>query len=302
MIKLCESNIPIFLLSAPFGLNSDNPNNIWMQELDEESRKIDNVKAVNQWMDLYEFLAGDGLVYVLPTTYGLQDQVYTANLGIVLPHTKNKQYVLANFKSPPRRGEPKAAYKFLKMLGLDIVQAPKYFEGEADLKYLRDNVYIGAFGIRTSYEALEWFSKEYDMNVIPFAMEDEYLYHLDCCVFPLSTEKVIMCTELAHPKTIKNIEKYAEIIDVDIDDAYNGICNSVRSGSCVMSASNLLELSVHDDNYEGEKHKVDTLTKICAKHGFEPVLFDLSEFTKSGAMLSCLVNKLNYCDYKITNV
>ena len=49
--------------------------------------------------------------------------------------------------------------------------------------------------------------------------------------------------------------------------------------------------------YDLEKHKIDTLEKICANEGMEPVLFNLSEYMKSGAMLSCCVMHLNYVDY-----
>ena len=52
-----------------------------------------------------------------------------------------------------------------------------------------------------------------------------------------------------------------------------------------------------DENYEAEKAKINTLEKICFNEGLEPVFFNLSEYMKSGAMLSCMMMHLNYVDY-----
>ena len=49
-----------------------------------------------------------------------------------------------------------------------------------------------------------------------------------------------------------------------------------------------------DELYQLEAAKIATLEKICSNNGMEPVCFNLSEFMKSGALLSCMVMKLNY--------
>ena len=50
------------------------------------------------------------------------------------------------------------------------------------------------------------------------------------------------------------------------------------------------------ENYEAEKAKINTLEKLCFNEGLEPVFFNLSEYMKSGAMLSCMMMHLNYID------
>ena len=52
----------------------------------------------------------------------------------------------------------------------------------------------------------------------------------------------------------------------------------------------------HED-YAFEKHKIESLEKICSDAGMEPVIFNLSEYMKSGAMLSCMVMHLNRIDH-----
>jgi N-dimethylarginine dimethylaminohydrolase len=140
-------------------------------------------------------------------------------------------------------------------------------------------------------------SEEFNMNVIPVEMVDEYLYHLDCSIFPLSKDKTLVCTELFNPREIKALEAVTEIIDIDADDAYGGITNAVRLGNMVLAASNISELKRTDELYDGEKHKIESLEKICANEGMEPVIFNISEYMKSGALLSCMVMHLNYVDY-----
>ena len=320
-------NVPVFLLNVPFSLATEQPNNIWMNELKPEDRQIDHSRAVHQWLKLYQFLASQGIVYVLPSQPGLQDQTYVSNLGIVLPHTENNVVVISNFRSEPRRGETAVGQQFFASMGFECVIAPPYFEGEADLKHLRDNIYFGAYDIRTSMNTLNWFRDVYDMNVIPIKMTDEYLYHLDCVIFPLTSEKVLVCTKLCDDETLRSIEQVAEIIDVDYKLARVGITNNVRFGDYVLCDFALDEF---EDEYYDEKHyneelfanfavrtrswiettrahpqrghefasnekrKLDKLTVLCAENGLELVTFNLSEFYKSGALLSCLVMKLNY--------
>ena len=50
------------------------------------------------------------------------------------------------------------------------------------------------------------------------------------------------------------------------------------------------------NSVEAEKAKINTLEKICFNEGLEPVFFNLSEYMKSGAMLSCMMMHLNYVD------
>jgi N-dimethylarginine dimethylaminohydrolase len=139
--------------------------------------------------------------------------------------------------------------------------------------------------------------KEYGANIIKVAMTDEYLYHLDCSIFTLNSEQTLICTELFDESEIKEIEKYTDIINIDVDDALGGLTNSVRMGNMVMCASNISEMKKTDQYYEGEVHKLKTLEKICSDAGMEPVIFNLSEYMKSGAMLSCMVMHLNRVDH-----
>ena len=268
--------------------------------MSSEELKVNRGKAYKQFMDLYNFVSGAGFVCNLPSHGNkFQDLVYVANMGIYLPHIKNSNnIVMANFTSPPRQGEELVGKPFYDLMNYITHDCPYKFEGEADLKYLYGNNYIGGYGIRSEKKAFEWMEKEFDMNIIKLEMVDEYLYHLDCNIFPLTKSKTLVCPEFHLPEEIKKIEEITEIIPVNADDVYSGICNSVRVGNMILCASNISELSINDEMYDGEKHKINALEKICYNEGLEPIIFNISEFMKSGAMLSCMIMHLNYVDYE----
>ncbi|MDB4343190.1 arginine deiminase-related protein [bacterium] len=289
--------IPAFVMNFPFTLDTANPNNIWMQEMEKEELKINKGNAYRQFLDLYQFVAGNSLVCNLPATGNYQDLVYVANLGIQLPHLKDSNtIIMSNFTSEPRQGEEEVGKPFFEAMGYEVHNCPFKWEGEADLKYLYDNVYVGGHGIRSDIKAYEWMEKEFDMKIIKLEMVDEYLYHLDCSIFPLTQEKTLVCTEMYEEDELAQLEQYTEIVDISVDDAFNGLTNSVRLGNMILCASNLSEMTRADENYEPEKAKINTLEKICFNEGLEPVFFNLSEYMKSGAMLSCMMMHLNYVD------
>jgi len=289
--------IPAFVMNFPFTLDTAVPNNIWMQEMEEEALKINKGNAYRQFLDLYQFVAGNSLVYTLPSTGNFQDLVYVANMGIYLPHIKDSNnIVLSNFTSEPRQGEEEVGKPFFESMGYEVHMCPFKWEGEADLKYLYDNVYIGGYGQRSDIKAFEWMEEKFNMNIIKIEMVDEYLYHLDCSIFPLTNDKTLICTELYTPEELALISQYTNIIDISIDDTLNGIANAARLGNMILCASNISEMTRADENYEAEKHKINTLEKICFNEGLEPVFFNISEYMKSGAMLSCMMMHLNYVD------
>jgi len=289
--------IPAFVMNFPFTLDTKTPNNIWMQELEEEALKINKGVAYRQFLDLYQFVAGNGLVCNLPAKGDYQDLVYVANLGIYLPHIKDSNnIILSNFTSEPRQGEEEVGKPFFELMDYNVHMCPFKWEGEADLKYLYDNVYIGGYGIRSDIKAYEWMEENFDMKIIKVEMVDDYLYHLDCSIFPLTKNKTLICTELFNEDELAQLSQYTEVIDVDVEDALNGITNSVRLGNTILCASNISEMTRADENYEAEKHKIESLEKICFNEGLEPVFFNLSEYMKSGAMLSCMMMHLNYVD------
>jgi N-dimethylarginine dimethylaminohydrolase len=164
---------------------------------------------------------------------------------------------------------------------------------------LHDHVFIGGYGTRSDPRVYAWMEERLGVQVIPLRETDPYLYHLDCTVFPLTREDTLVCTEMYEREEIAKIEAVTSIIDVSIDDCFSGICNCVRIGNTLLNASHLHELSPTHADYASEKAKNRALEDIAVKYGFEVSFFNLSEFLKSGALLSCMVMHLNRRSYDL---
>jgi N-dimethylarginine dimethylaminohydrolase len=296
---------PSYLLNAPFSYTAEVANNVWMEELDDAKRQPDAKKALVQFLEVYRYLASEALVYVLPTPVGcdLQDLVFTANLGVVLEHVPTKDtVVISNFTSEPRRGETAVGARFFEAMGYQTHISPAKFEGDAELKHLHDNVYVGGYGVRSQRETYDWMERSFDMEVVKLQMGDPYLYHLDCSVFPLTREDTLVCTELYEREEIAELEAHTNVLDIPIDAAYSGICNSVRLSNTILNSSHIHELKAGTDEYAEELRKNRLLEDIAAKHAFEVAYFNLSEYHKAGALLSCMVMHLNRYSYEFTLV
>lgn len=293
---------PSFLLCFPFSFSTEVPNNPWMKDLDEERRRPDFKRSAAQFLELYRYLSSEALVYVLPTPRDarLQDLVYAANLGVVLTHLDDKNtVVISNFTSEPRRGETRVGVDFFRQMGYEVSVPPTKFEGEAELKHLFGNVYVGGYGIRSEEETYAWMEKSFDMQVVKLRLTDPYLYHLDCLIFPITKENTLVCTELLEPEEVLELEKVTNIIHVSAEEAYSGICNSVRLPKVVLNSSHLHELKKGSQDYQHELQKNRKLEDIAANLALEVCFFNLSEYHKSGALLSCMVMHLNRRAYEI---
>ena len=64
----------------------------------------------------------------------------------------------------------------------------------------------------------------------------------------------------------------------------------------VLGSTLIHDLKKDHEWYDGEKGKIDFMEKMCYQLGLEPVFFNISEYTKSGAALSCMVMHLNRVD------
>lgn len=265
--------IPAFVMNFPFTVDNKYPNNVLMNKNDV----YDKERAYKQFLNLYHEIAKESLVYILPSERDLQDLPYVANIGAYLPHLEDT-ILMSNFYSPPRRGEEEIGQNFFYSMNYNTQYCPYYFEGEADLKWIKDNVYASSHGIRTELSSHYWMENRFNMKVVSIKLSDERLYHLDCVLFPLG-EKTVVATSVLDPDDIKHLEEYTEIVDIPPNRVYNGWTNCVRIGQKIYHAS-------HEYDKEIERFYYNL--------GFETVSVELDEFDKSGADLSCLIMHLNY--------
>lgn len=294
-VRLGQLKFPVLLMNLPLSLSAQIPNNAYMEDLSPADRVVSLERAIDQFLSLYKHIAQHAIVYLLPSAPGFQDQPYVSNLGLVLPHYEEDTVIISRFRSAARVGEDNIGANFFKLMNFAVVRPPAefeaepvYFEGEADLKHIKDNIYIGAYGMRTSRNALTWAAGRFDMDIVPFRIADPYLYHLDCCFLRVTEEAVLLCTSLADRCCLERIERHCEIIDISPAHARAGITNCLVLPKEILCDSPIIELSKENPSYLIEKAKIERLETICSRFDRTLRLFCMSEFYKSGALLSCL--------------
>jgi N-dimethylarginine dimethylaminohydrolase len=272
---------PSFLMNYPLTIDNKVMNNALMKK---DQGKYNYDKAFKQWEDLYRLIVTEGsVVYVLPSELPpLQDLPFVANLGIYLPHLRPDTIIISNYKSAPRKGEDDIGIKFFKMNNYAIHQPTTHFEGEADLKWMTKNIYVGGYGIRTDQKSFNWMMDKFDMEIIQCKMSDEKLYHFDCQFFPLTSNQAMASTSAFRPEDLKQVERHVDIVEVPKQFKYDGWTNSLKLGKKILCGDipDKASIKAHDT--------------ILEKLGYTTVGVDLSEFAKSGGDLSCLCMHLSY--------
>lgn len=291
---------PVILMSLPLALSTAVANNPWMAEYEAEEGRIDHARALAQFAAVYRLLSRRVIIYLLPSRPGLQDQVYVANLGAVLHHREENPVVVSRFRSSPRVAEAPAGFAFFSAMNMEVHAPPAtwrgepvFFEGEADLKRIRGNLYVGAEGLRSSRAAMRWMAEAFEMEIIHYPIVDRRLYHLDGTLLPIDAESVVLCRERATSEATRAIERVCEVIPVSLRETIAGLPNSLVMGGCLYCDTTIATISRGDHWYEEERIKVRAAERICRQKGLDLELVDISEFYKSGAGLSCLVMRLN---------
>src|SRR6058998_4278122 len=65
---------PAFLMNFPFSYATSAANNPWMEDLKDDQRQPDHIRAAVQFLALYRSISTEGLVYLLPTPADLDLQ------------------------------------------------------------------------------------------------------------------------------------------------------------------------------------------------------------------------------------
>lgn len=292
--------MPVFLMNIPTSFSTKIRNNVWMDEYNDRDIIVNVPKAIREMWEVYSFIASQGFVYLLPNPRNgeLQDLTFVANNGIVLHNIEKPTFISSNFKVENRIGEETIGLNFFNNLGYETLKCPHVFEGEAEMKFIKDNIYIGGYGVRTEKEAYKWFSSNFGLEIVELELKDPYLYHLDCAIFPLTKERVIVATKAFTKKEINKLEKIVEIIPITLEQAHTGLTNSVRVNNYILNASDIDFLKKSSSDYKFERDKNNRIEEIASSSAMEVCYFNLEEFMKGGGLLSCLILNVNYHSYK----
>jgi len=93
------------------------------------------------------------------------------------------------------------------------------------------------------------------------------------------------------------LEEVTEIIDVDYDLNFAGICNSVRLGNTIFNTNNADLFKHGSKQYVSEIRKNKFLKQLCFDNGLELEFVILDEYMKGGGLLSCMILHMNRHNY-----
>jgi N-dimethylarginine dimethylaminohydrolase len=268
-----DLDVPAFLMNFPFGVDNRVANNALMSADDPP---YDLSLAFQQFLCLYRRLANGGAVWMCPGGQEYQDMPFVANLGAIV----DGKAIISKFTSPPRIGEDVVGTEFFSSLGYEVHRSPYCWEGEADLKHVRDNLYVGGWGQRSTSKAFDWMRALLGIDIVEVNLSDPRLYHLDCSYFQIDRDLALVATSALSREDVCKLEAIVEIADVPVEHVYDGWTNIVRVG----------DTALYSPCSPGSAR---ALERLLARFNVSLELIDLSEFEKSGAALSCLVMHLS---------
>jgi N-dimethylarginine dimethylaminohydrolase len=257
--------------------------------MDEEGARgepVDVQAAMRQYNRVKTMIESLGTeVLEIPPDPNCQDQSYTANIGVSF---QPMDVIVSRFSAAGRPPEEAPAIEFFQKLGCRVQQSPHWFEGEADLKWIRDNLYFGGSGMFSDRYTYEWMMDNYDVQIIPLRIIDPGLYHLDCSIFVLDGENIICTPEALDPVSVKELQQYVNPIFTKPEHAKAGITNVLK----VPHQPVVLWEEEPFDKHEDTKRVMEWYEEVLDQFGLVLVTMSIDKFAASGADLSCMVMHL----------
>ena len=227
-------------------------------------------RAVQQWNALYRTLSEDvgADVQLVPQSDDCPDMVFTANAGLV----RGKYCVLANFRHPQRQLEEPHYRAWFEENGYKVQRLPAAckFEGEGDALFAGETLLAGYLK-RSDISAHRYLSEMLAVPVLSLELTDDRWYHLDTCLFPLSSELVVYYPGAFDTYAGDVIRSNFETIEVNTEEALRFACNAVVIGTHAVIPSGCPQL-----------------TKDLEKRGYQVHPVEMSEFLKAGGAAKCL--------------
>jgi N-dimethylarginine dimethylaminohydrolase len=275
-----------FVMCPPKYLSTKIPNNVFMK-----GQKVDVPRAMAQYERIVRAVRAFGVpVLEIPPVKGCQDQTYVANIGVAIDGD-NPVIVLARYKAPGRDCEEEPARKFFEAHGYRVIQPPKgmCFEGEADFKHWKDNIYFGGWGKFSDKPVLDWIAKQTGCQVIPIRETSDELYHLDCSLAVLDPETFLVNRAGMDAASFAEIAKRGNVVEVPPAVMSTGVTNVVQipGRKILLSGMFFPEMAKY-------RTAMEWMLKTCDKLGYSVWFVDIDQPDLSGADVSCMVMHLPF--------
>ena len=170
------------VMCTPEGFSVNYEINPWMEH---QIGNVSRALAIAQWRGLFDKLSALADISLMPGNPDWPDLVFTANAG--LPLTREKKFILSNFRHPQRQGEKAIDRAWFEAAGWTCIELPDFviFEGAGDALFdYAQRLWVG--GGPRSVETTPMHLARYIATPIHrLELVDPRFYHLDTCFCPL---------------------------------------------------------------------------------------------------------------------
>lgn len=270
-----ERTLKNFLMCPPTYFGVQYVINPWMNP----ERPVDGELAFEQWTRLRAIYTdlGHTVAEIAPRP-GLPDMVFAANSATVV----EGRVLGARFRDRERADEAEHYRAWFLENGYDDVVMPALInEAEGDFIWT-GRVLLAGTGFRTEAAAHTEAQEVLGVPVVSLQLTDPHFYHLDTALFVLETADESRQASIAYypgaftAGSQRVLERmFPEAIRADRRDAEAFGLNAVSDGHTVVLPQ-----------------EAERLAESVARHGYEPVGIDMSEFRKAGGGPKCATLEL----------
>ncbi len=242
---------------------------------------VDKIAAMDEWEHLKSAYTELGLqTRVIDGVRGYPDMVFCANQSLpFIAEDGAKKVLMSIMHADERKGEVQHIQKVYEESNYEIHQLDKKkfrdFEGMGDaLWHFKKGLIWGGYGFRSSLEAYELISEQFDVPVITLKLLDESFYHLDTCLCILNENTALIYSKAFTNEGLELIhvlfEHVIEASKYEAEELF--ACNA----TCPDGKNVFIQQGCTDAN-----QKMRNL-------GFKVHEFSTAEFLKSGGSVFCM--------------
>ncbi len=240
---------------------------------------VDAAAARRQWDHLKDIYTQLGMeVAVQPAVEGLQEQVFSANVGIVFRRGGKTTVIPSVMRDDHRQPEVDRFREWCRAQGYSVVELTKEagvtLEGMGDLFWHpgRELLYAGN-GFRTTLPAIEQVAELFAVDVVPLELVDERWYHLDTALSTLNEETAVIVPQAFTPEGLDILRKlFPRLIELTLEEAMSFVANGYSP--------------------DGEHFVVQAwdgpAKELLQEAGFEVIEVETGEFLKGGGSVFCM--------------
>lgn len=218
-------------------------------------------------------------VVELPFVHGAFDSVFMKDPAVLLERDGGRWALLAHTRFAERRAERTARGRALAALGFDPCEPPaEHWEGGDLIVAAALGVALLGHGPRSDRGVAAWLERKLAMPVVPLALRDARLFHLDMALSVLPDRTVLVCREAFEPEALEDLAKLdaRDVVPVPPGEALSFGLNLVPVGDAVLTGAD-----------------APFVRRILRERGFRPVRVTLDEFHLAGGSAACLVARVH---------